>query len=210
MDGWNQGPPKGEINVNQGESMRAYQMLVPVLALAMSAPAAAQNQVPAGLRSLRPHQIVEAVAAEQQTLDLTAAQQHRLDSLHLAIRSEPHRYVASPGPGKAHQNLRMRPMISRQRAYAKALAILTPDQRARATARFGAADYRLPAGLQAGTADARRLAADPLGHHIADNTPVSQSAKSIEAAKDPLQHHFGQAPAVQDAGASPANPMTHR
>ena len=188
--------------------MRAYQLLVPVLALAISAPAAAQNQVPAGLRSLRPHQIVEAVAAEQQTLDLTVAQQHRLDSLQLAIRSEPHRYVGSPGPGKAHQNLRMRPMISRQLAYAEALAILTPDQRGRATARFGAADYRLPADLQPGTAD--RLAADPLGHHIADNAPVRQSTNSIEAAKDPLQHHVGQAPAVQGAGASPANPMTHR
>jgi hypothetical protein len=146
-------------------------MLVPILALAISAPAVAQDQVPPALGSLRAHQIVEAVAAEGQTLDLTPAQQRQLDSLHLAIRNEPHRYVAGAVPGKAQENFRMRPMVSRQQAYTDALAILAPDQRARAAARFGAADYRLPAGLQPRTA-ARSPATDPLQHHFGQTTAV--------------------------------------
>lgn len=189
--------------------MRAHLMLVPILALALSAPAVAQDQVPQALRSLRAHQIVEAVAAEGQTLDLTPAQQRRLDSLHLAIRNEPHRYVAGAVPGKAQENFRMRPMVSRQQAYTDALAILTPDQRARAAARFAAADYRLPVELQPRTA-ARSPAMEPLRHHTADNTPVRQSTRSTDSDQDPLQHHFGQTPTVPGAGGNPANPMTHR
>ena len=104
--------------------MRTHQLLAPVLMLLVSAPAAAQDQVPTAFRSLKPYQIVEAMAADR-SLDLTAVQGRRLDSLRLAIRGEPHRYEGAPSP-KAHQNVRMQPMISRQEAYADALAILTP------------------------------------------------------------------------------------
>lgn len=189
--------------------MRAHHTLAPVLALALAVPAVAQDQVPTAFRSLKPHQIVEAVAAERQTLSLTAAQQLRLDSLHLAIRTEPHRYVAAPVPGKAHENFRMRPMISRQQAYATALAILTPDQRNLARARFAAAHYRLPVQLQPRAA-VRLPLGDPLSHHGASGVPVRQSTRSTDPGQDPMQHHFGNGPTRQGTAGILPNPMTHR
>ena len=53
--------------------MRVHRILVPFLGLALATSAAAQDQVPAALRSLKPHQIVEAVVAERQTLNLASA-----------------------------------------------------------------------------------------------------------------------------------------
>ena len=182
-------------------------MLVPVLALAISASAAAQEKVPAAFRGLRPDQMVEAVAAERHTLGFTPEQARRLDSLRLAIRTESHRYAPAPVPGKAHENRRMRPMISGQRAYADALAILTADQRARATTRFEAADYRLPAGLQPRLG--QPAATEPLRHHAADTAQLPPSTKTGDAAEDPLQHHLGETPTAEDTGATTANPMTH-
>jgi hypothetical protein len=190
--------------------MRAYQILVPVLALAMSAPLAAQNEVPAALRSLKPHQIVEAVVAERQTLELTPVQERRLDSLHLAIRREPHRYEKAPSPGKAHRNAKMQPMISGQGAYADALTILTPDQRARAGARFSAPEYRLPAELRQTEAAAAR-AGEPLRQHAPGAAPAEESTKPAETAHDPLQHRGGETPrAVEGDSGKPANPVTHQ
>ena len=191
--------------------MRAYRMLLPALALVISVPAAAQNEVPAALRSLRPHQIVEAVAAERQALNLTAVQERRLDSLRQAIRSEPHRYEAAPSPGKAHQDARMQPMMSEQQAYADALAILTPEQRNRARTRFSDAEYRLPPQLQPGQAAGAR-AGEPLRQHAPGAAPAEQSTKPAETAQEPLQHHGGEAPkeAVENDSGKPANPVTHQ
>ena len=190
--------------------MRAYRMLLPALALVISVPAAAQNEVPAALRSLKPHQIVQAVAAERQTLDLTAVQERRLDSLHQAIRSEPHRYEAAPSPGKAHQDVRMQSMLSEQQADADALAILTPEQRNSARTRFSDAEYRLPPELQAGRAAAGR-AGEPLRQHAPGAAPTQQSTKPAETANDPLQHRGGEAPrAVEGDSGKPANPVTHQ
>lgn len=84
--------------------------------------------------------------------------------------------------------------ISAPAAYADALAILTPDQRARATARFAAADYQLPEELQPRAAGAEAAATEPLRHLAADDTPVGQGTKSADSVKDPLQHRDGQAP----------------
>ena len=190
--------------------MRAYQILVPVLALTISVPAAAQNEVPAALQSLKPHQIVEAVAAERQTLELTTVQERRLDSLHLAIRSEPHRYEAAPSPGKAHRNARMQPMISGQRAYEDALAVLTPEQRTRVRARFSDTAYRLPPELQGGQAAAAR-AGEPLRQHAPGAAPAEQSTKPADTAHDPLQHRGGEfPPAVEGDSGKPADPVTHQ
>ena len=189
--------------------MQAYRMLVLPLVLAISAPAAAQDQVPAALQSLKPHQIVEAVAAERQTLDLTAVQLGRLDSLHLAIWKEPHRYVAAPS-NKAHQNVRMKPMISRKRAYASAFAILTPEQRARASARFGDPAYRLPAELQRGPGAPGQVR-EPLIHHAAGAAPARESTQWVESGKDPLQHRSGETPpALEGQNGEPTNPVTHQ
>jgi hypothetical protein len=127
----------------------------------------------------------------------------------LAIRTEPHRYVAAPVPGKAHRSFRMRPMISRQQAYATALAILTPDQRNLAKARFAAADYRVPVQLQPRAA-VRLPLGDPLSHHGAGRFPVRQSTRSTDPGQDPMQHHFGNAPTTPGNAGNYPNPMTHR
>jgi hypothetical protein len=184
-------------------------MLVLPLVLAISAPAAAQDQVPAALQSLKPHQIVEAVAAEQQTLDLTAVQVRRLDSLHLAIWKEPHRYEARPS-NKAHRNVRMTPMISKKRAYADALAILTPEQRARASARFGDAAYRLPAELQRGPGAPDQVR-EPLIHHAAGAAPARESTGWVDSGEESLQHRGGETPpAVEGRTGKPTDPITHK
>jgi hypothetical protein len=186
-------------------------MVVPALVLAISAPAAAQNQVPEALRSLKPAQVVEVVAAERQGLDLTAVQIRRLDSLSLIIKNEPHRYVTTGAPGKAHKNTRMQPMITREQAYADALAILTPDQRTRATALFSDPRYQVPPGFEQPAVDVSESASRPLLDHGAGAAPAEQSTKSPESAKEPLQHHGGEAPstAAKESGQS-ANPVTHQ
>jgi hypothetical protein len=190
--------------------MLVSRLLVPALVLAISLPAAAQTEVPAVLRSLKPHQIVEAVAAERPTLGLTTPQAQRLDSLHLAIRSEPHAYVSSPSTGKAHRNTRMKPMISGQQAFEDAMAILTPEQRLQARARFGDAEYKLPADLQR-EQDTSTLAGEPLHGHTPGAAPRTPSTKPAGSAREPLQHHGGEVPtaAASDSG-TPTDPVTHR
>jgi hypothetical protein len=210
MVGCNRKP--SQANLNEGETMLAYRMLVPALVLAISAPAAAaQDKVPAVLQDLKPHQIVEAVLAERQELGLTSLQERKLDSMHLAIRSEPHRYRTTPSPGKAHRNTRMQPMISDQKAFDEALTVLTPEQRTRALARFTDAEYRLPAELQRGQAASNRRG-EPLGRHAPGAGPAEESTESADSATDPLQHHGGEAPqaAAQDEGGKPTDPVTHR
>lgn len=190
--------------------MLVSKLLVPALVLAISAPAAAQTEVPTALRGLKPHQVVEAVAAERQALGLSATQVQRLDSLHLAIRSEPHAYVTSPSPGKAHRNTRMQPMISGQQAFADAMAVLTPEQRTQAQARFGDPAYKLPAELQR-ERDTSKLAGEPLHEHTRGAAPTTPSTKPADSAREPLQHHGGDAPAAaaRDSG-TPTDPVTHR
>jgi hypothetical protein len=210
MVGCNRAP--SQANLNQGEAMLAYRMLVPALVLAISAPAAAaQNEVPAALRDLKPHQIVEAVMAEREALGLTIVQERKLDSMHLAIRSETHRYRTTPSPGKAHRNTRMQPMISDQKAFDEALAVLTPEQRGRAITRFNDAEYRLPPELRGERAASERESA-PLAGHAPGAGPAQESAKSSDSTSDPLQHHGGEAPppAAQGESGKPTNPVTHR
>jgi hypothetical protein len=110
-----------------------------LIAGATHSPALAQ-QVPGSLESYKPHEIVEAVISEGGTVRLTPDQLKRLDSLHLSVRDERHRWAAAPG-NKAHQTLRMRPMISQKRAYSDALAILTATQREELARTFAAPGY---------------------------------------------------------------------
>lgn len=188
--------------------MLARRMLVPALVLAISAPAAAQDQVPAALRSLKPHQIIEAVIAERQTLDITDTQARQLDSVHLAVRDEVHRYERAPS-NKAHQNMRMKPMTSGRRAYTDALAVLTPEQRARAAERFNDAAYRLPKELQAAAPRAQKHAGDPLDHHRVGAAPTAEATDSAKL-EGPLEHRGGQAPPAKADSGKPTNPATHR
>jgi hypothetical protein len=201
--------------------MFAYRLLVPALLLAISTQAIAQDDVPAAFRSLKPHQVVEAVMAERTTLGLTETQTQWLDSLHTAIRKEPHRYEGTP-PGRFQY--RHRPMVSRSRAYTEALSALTPDQRAQAEARFNDASYRLPAELQPRRAQAgpkptetgavSAAGKDPLQHHGGKAGPEKVGAASADPAKDPLQHRQGKAtPAVSGSEAdsgTQVNPITHK
>lgn len=100
----------------------------------------AQEKVPTSLSAFKPHEVVEAFTAEAKSLALTPEQLARLDSLHVAVRDERHRWADTPG-NKAHQAVRMKPMISRKKAYTDALAVLTPAQRGAVIKRFNDPDY---------------------------------------------------------------------
>jgi Spy/CpxP family protein refolding chaperone len=91
-------------------------------------PAPAQN-APAELERLKPHQIVEQVLNLRQELGLTEAQIASLDELHATIRDEKHQY--SHAGGKPHKTTH-ETMITRNQAYADAMAVLTPEQRGKA------------------------------------------------------------------------------
>ena len=188
--------------------MRVRTMLAPVLILGASTSMAAQQEVPAALHQLKSHQIVEAVSAEQgRSLHLTSAQIRQLDSLHVAVRSEPHKYERRPSL-KAHQNVRMKPMISRRRAYADAMVILAPKQRTQLEAVFNDPAYRLPDNLEA--KGAQEEAGDPLQHHGAGAAPRAQATGDSVA--DPLQHHKGAAapPEQIDTGKTAPKPLEHK
>lgn len=116
----------------------------------------AQKEVPASLSAFKPHEVVEAVISESKFIVLTADQVARLNSIHVAVRDERHRWTKTPG-NKAHRNNRMQPMISQEKAYADALAVLTPAQRSATLERFNDEGYvpvvpslasKVPASLQ--------------------------------------------------------------
>jgi hypothetical protein len=111
-----------------------------LLAVAIQSPALAQEQVPRALESYKPHEIVEAVIGETAALSLTADQVKRLNDLHVSVRDERHHWAETPG-NKAHQTLKMRPMISQGRAYGDAIAILTTAQREQLERKFEAPGY---------------------------------------------------------------------
>ncbi len=115
-------------------------MVAALFAAAIQLPALAQQEVPQSLENLKPHEIVEAVISEAGTTGLTADQVKRLDDLHVSVRDERHRWAPTPG-NKAHQALQMKPMISQERAYTDALAILTLTQREQLERTFGAPGY---------------------------------------------------------------------
>jgi hypothetical protein len=100
------------------------------------------SKVPASLGGLKPHEIVQAFAAEAAALELGQNQVEDLEALHVAVRDESHRYTMRGAPGKAHMNRVMEPMISRRRAYNDALSYLTPDQQGRAFKLFNDPGYK--------------------------------------------------------------------
>lgn len=86
----------------------------------------AQQRAQAELDALNPHQVVEQVLGLRQELGLTEEQVTQLNKLHVAIRDEKHQY--SHAGGKPHRTTHQR-MVTRNQAYADAMAILTPEQR---------------------------------------------------------------------------------
>ncbi len=117
-------------------------LLVAAFLASAASPAqlSAQKEVPASLSALKPHEVVEAVMSEARSASLTGQQQARLESIHIAVRDERHRWTKAPG-NKAHRNARMQPMISQEKAYADALAVLTPAQRSAVLERFNDKGY---------------------------------------------------------------------
>lgn len=117
-------------------------LLVAALLASAASPAQlnAQKEVPASLSAFKPHEVVEAVISESKFIVLTADQVARLNSIHVAVRDERHRWTKTPG-NKAHRNNRMQPMISQEKAYADALAVLTPAQRSATLERFNDEGY---------------------------------------------------------------------
>ena len=102
------------------------------------------SKVPASLEGLKPHEIVQVFAAEAGPLRLNQNQVADLESLHVAVRDELHRYTKRAAPSKAHTRRMMEPMISRRRAYNDALSYLTPDQQERAIKAFNRPSYKAP------------------------------------------------------------------
>jgi hypothetical protein len=100
--------------------------------------------VPGSLENLPPHEIVEAILAERGSLGLSAQQIFDLQTLHVAIRDEQHRYTRQAHGPKNPEHMMMEPMISKRRAYNDALSYLTPDQQGRAARWFRNPSYRPP------------------------------------------------------------------
>lgn len=110
--------------------------LVQALALAATLGAArADLPLPAGLRSLRPHQVVQQIMARREALSLSDEQFARLDDLTIAIRGERHTFIHRGG--KPHRTRHV-PMTSRQEAFDRAVAVLTPEQQERLEGLFPA------------------------------------------------------------------------
>jgi hypothetical protein len=109
-------------------SARTVLGLTAALLLTTAATARADGPVPPAFRSLKPYQVVEQVMAQRAVLGLTDEQFARLDDLSLAIRTEKHTFTHQGGKPHVTQHV---PMVTRQQAYDRALAVLTTDQRAR-------------------------------------------------------------------------------
>ncbi len=116
-------------------SARTVLGLTAVLLVTTAVAAYADGPVPQTFRSFKPYQVVEQIMAQRQVLSLTDEQFARLDDLSVAIRTEKHRFTHQGGKPHVTQHV---PMVSRQQAYEKALAVLTPDQQARLEALFPA------------------------------------------------------------------------
>ena len=143
--------------------------LIQALALAATIGATQGDPpVPAGLRRLPPHEVVAQLLEKRSDLGLSWQQTAQLDSLHLAIRSEKHRYTREGL--KAHQ-LRHVPMTSRKEAFGQAVAVLTPEQQSQLAAALSAR-LSAPQPLADGArmALARRRVARPAsaGHRDGD------------------------------------------
>jgi Spy/CpxP family protein refolding chaperone len=91
------------------------------------------TKIPASLKTGKPHEVVERILREREQLGLSGAQVQQLEELHVMIRDEKHQY--SHGGGKPHRTKHQR-MITRQQAFADAMAVLSPEQRLRAIQLF--------------------------------------------------------------------------
>jgi Spy/CpxP family protein refolding chaperone len=91
-------------------------------------------KIPASLKAGKPHEVVERILRERGQLGLSEAQVQQLEELHVMIRDEKHQY--SHSGGKPHETEHEQ-MITREQAFADAMAVLSPEQRLRAVELFG-------------------------------------------------------------------------
>jgi Spy/CpxP family protein refolding chaperone len=98
-----------------------------LLGSAATATAQASATIPAGLKDLKPHEVIEQVLHKQVDLGLSQDQVARLTDWHERVADEPHRFKHDPST-KPHDVTHM-PMVSRQEAFDSTIAILTPTQR---------------------------------------------------------------------------------
>jgi hypothetical protein len=97
------------------------------------------TKLPAGLNRGKPHEVVERILGKREQLRLSEAQAQQLDGMHIMIRDEKHRY--SHRGGKPHQTTHQQ-MITREQAFADAMAILSPEQRLQAVEAFDAGENK--------------------------------------------------------------------
>lgn len=116
-------------------SARTILGLTAVLLAGAITAARAAGPVPQTFKSLKPYQVVEQVMALREVLSLSDEQFARLADLSVAIQSEKHQWKHQGG--KPHESRHV-PMVTRQQAYDRTLAVLTPDQQARLQALFPA------------------------------------------------------------------------
>ncbi|HEU5039342.1 MAG TPA: hypothetical protein VFT84_00885 [Gemmatimonadales bacterium] len=116
------------------------------------------------------------MVSEARTVSLTAEQTRRLDSLHLAVRDERHRWERQPNT-KAHQRLRMKPMISLSKAYSAAMGILTPGQRDVVARRFDDPDFVPVVPSLAGTVPPALEGLEP--HRIVEAVAAERAALGL-------------------------------
>lgn len=149
-----------------------------LLAVVGIAPAllAQQTGLPAPVRKLKPHQIVESVLNNRTQLGLTDEQVEKLNAWHVGVRDEKHQF-APTGRTKPPFDT-MKPMISRDEAYRNTVAVLTPDQRQRWLKLLEAAPAAKQPPAVAG--------ADPMTHTRKDNAPPSTDTSSVKT--NPLEH----------------------
>jgi hypothetical protein len=111
-----------------GCHMRCRLLAVVGLLLGSAAPATAQASatIPAGVKDLKPHEVIEQVLNTQVELALSPGQVARLTDWHERVADEPHRFKHDPTKGP--HDVTHVPMIGRQEAFDSTLAILTPTQ----------------------------------------------------------------------------------
>ena len=175
-----------------------------ILAAAVSTPLAAQKKaaLPEGMRKLKPHEIVASALERQSELGLSEAQVKKLEAWHGTVQNEKHTMLPT---GRVKQPTdSMKTMITREEAYEKSAAILTPEQRMRWVALVPAPPAR---------AAVRDSTADPLTHKGPPPQAAAASAQADGKPADPLMHAQPADPApVRDTSGSgkKPDPMGHK
>lgn len=165
--------------------------------------AAQASPLPKALSGFKPHEIPQSALANRGALQLSEQQVTALTQWHTTITKEQHQYAPSSNI-KNPNGGQHKPMISRDRAYEKTAAILTPTQRGQWLNLAPAWKASLP----------RQPALDsgnPLTHEMPASAGAPRGRDSASHREDPLLHREGVPPARPgDTTGQKAEPMTHQ